>query len=94
MSKVNLEPVRAHVEILQLVKRKEAELKELKENSRAFVEEAMGGGDEGELDGEVVITWKRYKKRQFQQAKFAEAKPELAEEYTELVEGSSFTVVK
>lgn len=94
MPKVNLEPVRAHVEILQMIARKEADLKELKENSRAAVEEAMGSEEEGELDDKLVITWKRYKKRQFQQKKLAEAKPELVEEYTELVEASTFTVVK
>lgn len=93
MPKVNLEPVRAHVEILRMVKRKKAELKELEANSRAVVEEAMGDNESGELDGKPAIEWPRYKKRQFRLAALRDAHPEIAEEYTELVEAAQFNVV-
>jgi len=90
---VNLNKLRAHVEILQMVKRKKADLKKLEDNSKAEIQKAMGSEEIGELDGKVVIRWSRFKKRQLNQSKLREDNPELAEEYTDLVEQRQFNVV-
>lgn len=91
---IDLEPVRAHVEVLIWAKARAAELKYLEKNARDAIEEALGDNEIGQIDGETVITWATHKKRQFQQAKLKEAHPEIVEEYTETVEGRQFKLVQ
>lgn len=93
MTNVDLEAVRAQVESLRYAKQKIAEMKVLESMARDAIEEAMGTGEIGQLDGETVITWTTFKKRQFRQDKLKETHPELVEEYTELTESRQFKVV-
>lgn len=89
----DLSKVRGHVEVLQYAKREIAKLKELESMARDAIEAELGNDDIGQLDGATVITWVAHKKRQFQQKKLAEAHPELAAEFTELVEQRTFKLV-
>lgn len=91
--KVDLEPVRAQVEMLLYVKRQKAKLKEIEEMARPPVEEAMGNADIGQLDGEDVIHWTTYKTRRLDQKALAEAHPELVEEFKTAAEQRKFEVV-
>lgn len=91
---VDLESVRAHVDILVWAKARAAELKDIEKNARDAIEEALGDNEIGELDGHPVVTWAMHKKRVFQQAKFKEAHPELVEAFTETVEGRQFKVIQ
>jgi hypothetical protein len=93
MPHVNLEPVRAQVEVLRYVKARKAELEKIEKKARDEIEEVMGDNDIGELDGKTAITWTTHKKRQFQQRKLTEAMPEIADAFTELVEGRQFKLV-
>lgn len=90
---VDLDPVRAHVETLRWVKKRQAELKDLESKTRDAIEQALGDNEIGQLDGDTVITWVMHKKRLFQQAKLKDAHPELVEEFTETVEGRQFKVL-
>ena len=76
---MDLSEVRGHVEILQACKRREAELKEMAEQARAVIEEAMGPNEVGELDGQVVLTWRTYKQRRLNQRYLKEKFPEVRE---------------
>lgn len=93
MTNVDLESVRDHVQILKWAKARINEVKDLEQNARDAIEEALGDNDIGQLDGQTVVTWTTHKKRQFQQAKLKEAYPELADEFTELVEARTFKLV-
>ncbi|MCV7175711.1 hypothetical protein [Mycolicibacterium sphagni] len=73
----NLDALKAQVAILQHCKKKEAELKELKEQARAAVEAAMGEEEVGTVNGRTVITFKHSKTTRFDQAGFKEAEPEM-----------------
>lgn len=93
MTAVNLNALRAHVELLIWAKQRKAEIKDIEANSRSEIEAAMGDAEIGTLDGEEAIHWTTYKKRQFKQAALRAEHPELAEEYTELVEQRKFEVL-
>lgn len=82
MTTKDLDNVRAQVALLQHCKKKEAELKELKDRARAAVEDAMGDAEHGVLDGEPVIHWPHLKQRRLDQKALKEKEPELVEEYT------------
>lgn len=90
---MNIDPVRAHVEILKFVKVKKAELKEMEEASRAAVEEALGGNEVGEVCGETVVTWKRVMSKRLNQQALKSDHPELVEQYSQLGESRRFEVV-
>lgn len=93
MTVVDLESVRAPVAVLQWVKQRRAELKELESAARAQVEAAMGEADEGQIDGETVVTWSRSKRRSLDQKALKEDHPELVEEYKTTTEVRTFNVV-
>jgi predicted phage-related endonuclease len=73
----DLSKVRAHVEILQYVKARMAELKEMQALSRAEVEEALGDNEVGELDGKLVITFKSYEVTRLDQGMLKADYPEI-----------------
>jgi len=89
----DLESVRAQVAILVHCKLKKAELKDLEERARAAVEDALGEDENGALDGEPVIRWGHSKRRQLDQKALRDKEPEIAEEYTSLVETRRFEVL-
>lgn len=80
---MDLKPIEEHVRRLQMAKKVTAEMKELAESSRAVVEEFMGENEAGELDGELVITWKHHKTNRLNQKALKAEKPEVVAEYTE-----------
>ena len=89
---MNLDKLRAQIEILRMVKKKKADLKLLEDNAKAAIQHELGEHEIGELDGRIAVTWKHFKKRKFQQAKLKEDHPEIAEAYTELAEERRFEV--
>lgn len=89
---MNLEAVRAHVEILKFVKTRQAELKEMEERSRAAIEEVLGGNEVGELDGETVVTWKHIKANRLNHRALKSDHPYLVELYTQLGDSRRFVV--
>lgn len=94
MAKVDLESVRGPVALLQYVKSQQRKLKEIEDKAKAAVQDVMGNADTGTLDGEVVITWDGYKKRQFDQKTLQDEKPEVAAEYTKMISVRTFRVVE
>lgn len=94
MTNVDLEDVRAHVEVLRWAKDRIREIKEIGDGARAEIERAMGDADVGVLDDKPVINWSSHKKRQLNQKALRDERPEIAEEYTETVDVRTFTVIK
>ena len=88
----DLSAVRANVEVLQYCKKRMAELKEMQEQSRAIVEEALGEHESGTLDGEEVIAFKHLKQRRLNHSKLRELYPEVAESCTDTTELRRFEV--
>lgn len=78
---VDLEPVRAQVELLRWVETRLAELKELQKAARADVEAAMGEHAVGLLDGEDAIHWGHHKRTTFDQKAYAAEHPFDYESY-------------
>lgn len=93
MTSVNLEGVRAHIEVLRYVREREAELAELKANSRAVVEAVMGENETGTLDGDVAVTWKRSKRTALDQKALREAEPDTFAAFKTTTEVRRFEVV-
>lgn len=91
---VNLDPLRDHIQLIRWCKTRRAELRELEDNARAEIEATLGDDEEGTLDGEVAVKWTRFKKRQFDQAALKSGEPQIAEEYTKLVEARRFEVIE
>lgn len=81
MSEVDLEPVRAQVEVLRMTTAKIKELQALQKIAREIVETVMGEHSVGTLDGEPVVNWSHYKENRFDGAAFREDHPELWEQY-------------
>ena len=88
----DLGALRAQIAILRHVKEKEAELKELKENARAAIEEAMGDEELGTLDGDVVVRWKRQKRTALSQKLLKEMYPEAFASCQDTIETRRFEI--
>jgi hypothetical protein len=65
---MDLEDVRGQVEIMQACKQRINTLQETYDQARAAVEEKLGDCEHGELDGNVVLTWRTTKQRRLNQA--------------------------
>jgi hypothetical protein len=67
----------------KLAKKAEAAGKKAADEARADIVELMKarGAEFGTIGGQLVCRWRRITKRKFQQAKFVESNPELAEQY-------------
>jgi predicted phage-related endonuclease len=90
---VNLESVRHHVEILQWVNKRMAELKTLVEDSRPAVEEALGSHEVGILDGLPVVTFKHLTSNRLDQKQVKEHYPEIAEKCMTTTNSRRFEVL-
>lgn len=90
---MNLDEMRAQVEILRWCKQKRAEIKELEDTARSVVQDALGDDDTGTVDGEVAVTWKTSKRRALDQKALAAAHPDLVEEFKTATEVRRFEVV-
>lgn len=77
MTVVDLSAVRAQVEVLQWVKTRQAELKELEDKAKAEIQAAMGEATQGMLDNEIVVNWSSSKRTTFDQKAFEAAHPDL-----------------
>ena len=94
MAAVDLEKLRWAVEALRMVKDRKAELKATEELARDAIEQALGGNDEGELDGHVVVTWKYQKRNALDQQFLKDTYPELFESAKRVTEVRRFTLVE
>ena len=92
MSTVNLNDLRAQVEILRWVKAREKELADMKATARDAVEAALGDNEAGTIDGERAVTWRTQKVRRLNQKALKEHEPEIAENYTEVNEQRRFEI--
>ena len=90
---IALDHIRAHVDILKFVASKEAELKEMKERSRAAVEEALGENEIGTVDGEPVVRWGHQKVNRLNQKALKAERPEIVAEYTEATSQRRFEIL-
>lgn len=91
---MDLDELRAQVELLRYVKEKKAELKVIEENARAAIEAALGDHDEGSLDGEPVIRWRFHKRTALDQKLLKEVFPDVFEECRRTTEVRRFELVE
>lgn len=92
--KVDLGTVRDHIAILRWCKQRAKEIKELETKARDEIEAAMGDAEEGVVDGETVVAWKRHKQNRFNHSALKEAAPEIVAAYSDTVEVRRFTLVE
>ena len=92
MSTVNLDALRAQVEILRWCKEREKEIADMKAQARSVVEAALGQSDAGTVDGELAITWRHGKVKRLNQKALKEKHPELVEEFTDVNEQRKFEI--
>ena len=93
MSTINLNHLRAQVEILRWAKARKAEIADVEAQARAAVEAALGEfGEEGTVDDEVAVTWKTGKRRALDQKALKENEPEIAEQYMKTTETRRFEI--
>lgn len=88
----DLSHLRVQVDILRAVKAKEAELKALKENARAAIEDALGDSDVGTIDGEPVVTWKFHKRVALDQKVLKSSFPDVFDECVRTTEVRRFEI--
>lgn len=93
MSRVNLDHLRAQLELLRFVKLKKAELKEVEDTAREAIQAELGDYDEGTLDGHVVVTWKSHKRNALDQKLLRQAYPEVYENCKQTSEVRRFEIV-
>lgn len=93
-NETTLDHIKSHVDIIRYVKKKQAELKEIEENSRAAIEEALGDNEIGTLEGHTAIRWKRIKTNRLNQRKLKEKHPEIVALFSEQTEVRRFEVVE
>lgn len=94
MTDVNLESVRAQLEIILFTKRKIKELKEVHDAAVEAVKAQMKPGDIGYLDEAPIVNWSSYKTSRFDQSAFGAEHPDLLEQYKAMKEVDKFDVVK
>jgi predicted phage-related endonuclease len=94
MTEVDLESVRGAVELLRYCAGpSERKIKEVEDNAKAAVQDAMGDADVGLLDGEPAIQWPTFKENRFDSAAFRADHAELWEQYKAVNEKRRFDVV-
>jgi predicted phage-related endonuclease len=89
---MDLESVRAQLEILSYVQSQRAMLKDMEESAKAAVQEALGENEIGALDGKIVVTWKHVKSMRLNQKAFREKLPDVHALYSEYTESRRFMV--
>lgn len=83
----DLASVRGDVEALLAVRDQITALKDTEAQLRARIEHAMGDAQDGQLDGQPIISWRvGAKPRRFNQSAFKAAHPDLFAEFVELGE--------
>lgn len=89
----NISHLSGHVELLRFVKAEKAKLKEIEDAARAAIEEALGDGDEGTINGETVVKWKTHKRTALNQALLQQLYPAARAECMEITEVKRFEVL-
>lgn len=89
----NLNELRGQVEILKYCKAKRAELKELEDNAKAAIQDALGDDDAGTVDGELAVTWKSSKRTTLDQQYLKKTFPQVVAECQVTTEVRRFEVV-
>lgn len=89
---MDLSKIRANVEILKFCKVKMAEIKEMQALSRALVVEALGDNEVGELDGQLVVTYRHTQTRRLDQALLKEKYPDIYDECCTINESRRFEI--
>jgi predicted phage-related endonuclease len=89
---MNLDSISDHIEIMRECKSRIKELEEMFNRSRSVVEEVMGDNEVGEVDGQVVVTWRKYKSRRLSQKYLREYCPEIYENAMETKEYRSMEI--
>lgn len=89
---VNLDELRAQVEILRWAKERKAEIAEVEKTARAAVEEALGDNDAGTVDGFLVISWKAHKRTALDQKLLKSLYPDVDAECRTTTEVRRFEV--
>ena len=92
MSTVNLDSLRAQVELLRWAKARKNEIADVEAQARAAIETALGDSEAGTVDGELAVTWKRSKRKSLNQKALKEHHPELVESFYETSETRRFEV--
>lgn len=87
-----LDSVRWAVEALRWAKQRKAELKDVEDQARDAIEQALGDDAEGTLDGHVAVTWKYHKRTALSQKLLKASYPEVAELCMETTETRRFQV--
>jgi predicted phage-related endonuclease len=91
---INLDELRAQVELLRWAKERKAELKVIEDNARDAVEAALGDHDVGSLDGEPVVMWRFTKRTALDQKLLKELFPDVFEECKRTTEVRRFEVLE
>lgn len=91
--KLDDERYREAIATLVRVAEKRRELKDEYDEARAVIEEALGDNETGEIDGEVVVTWKTQTRRSLNQKKLRETFPDVVDLFTETTEIRRFVPI-
>lgn len=92
MAYVNLNHLRAQIEILRLCKQKIAEMKELASTAEDTIKAELGPGNIGLLDDEPAVEWTTTKRNTLDQKALKADHPEIVEEYMSVGEVNRFTL--
>lgn len=74
------------IRMLDYGRRMKTEGTELEEEAKKQIGLLLQGCDHGTIDGDIVVTWKQFKKKSFDLATFTANQPALAEKYTKYTE--------
>lgn len=89
---VDLTDLAGHVQTLQQIKAKQAELAELRAQLEQTVKDRMGEATHGTIDGITVVTWRRVKRTALDQRALKREQPEIHASYQSTTEVRRFEV--
>jgi predicted phage-related endonuclease len=92
MSTVNLDSLRAQVELLRWARARKTEIADVERQARDAVEAALGDNEAGTIDGELAVTWRTQKVRRLNQKALKEHEPEIVARYTDTNEQRRFEI--
>ena len=81
------------MEALRWAKQRRAELKDVEDQARDAIEQALGSDDEGTLDGHAAVAWKAHKRTALDQKYLKKMFPEVAQECMVTSEVRRFEVI-
>jgi len=72
--------LRGHIDLLRSVRAQMAQLKEIEDQTKAAIQEALGDSDEGTIDGAVAVTYRYVKSSRLDQKLLAKLHPDVLAE--------------